>query len=129
MERLGFEFHFEILKNMDFLLLANFLWSIWTRSKIDVSRGRLFLNTLPLAVSLVLKSLPLAVSHVNIHEWEVTSLGLLFLSLHQILTTCCLLSMHIDEKCPIIVYPIFQPKCWFHFTRSFKIIQLLKIQD
>ena len=62
------------------------------------------MNTLPLAVSLVLKSLPLAVSHVNIHEWEVTSLGLLFLSLHQILTTCCLLSMHIDEKCPIIVH-------------------------
>ena len=66
MESLHFEFRCEILKNVDFLLWAYFLWSIWTRSKIDVIRGCIFLNTLPLAVylhiSMVLNILPLAVS-------------------------------------------------------------------
>ena len=65
MESLRCEFGCEILKNVDFLLWANFLWSIWTRSKIDVIRGCIFLNTLPLAVyfhiSMVLNILPLAV--------------------------------------------------------------------
>ena len=66
MDSLRCEFGCEILKNVDFLLWANFLWSIWTRSKIDVIRGCIFLNTLPLAVylhiSMVLNILPLAVS-------------------------------------------------------------------
>ena len=66
LESLDFESRGEILKNVDFLLWANFLWSIWTRSKIDVIRGCIFLNTLPLAVylhiSMVLNILPLAVS-------------------------------------------------------------------
>ena len=84
-ESLSFWFHTEALRNVNFFILAYFLWSFLPRSKLMPLQilplafsSKIFYHLLPISIMEVQNSLPLAFSIENAHLWKLTSFPLLF---------------------------------------------------